>query len=80
MADTYVVPLTGEIVPNDVAALAVPGEVTVPATVDDAALVLDSVGGLLTASQWATAAIVHAWVDEPGQGRRTDLVRKEVMP
>jgi hypothetical protein len=63
------VPLTGEVVENDVAALAVPGQVTVPKTIDDAAILLEGVGGLLTAGEWATAAIISSFTHDHVQGQ-----------
>lgn len=69
---------TGETMAADVAALVVPVQVTVPATIEDAATVLEGVGGLLTAGHWGTAAVIYAFVEEPGQGARTDLTSKKV--
>lgn len=67
---------TGEILPaGDVAALTIPGEVTVPSTLEQATVLLDGVGGLLSAGYWGTSAIVYAYT-EPDQGRRTDLGEK----
>lgn len=49
-------------------------QIRVPATINEAMLSLEGIGGLLTAKQWERAAIVFAFT-EPGngQGARTDL-------
>lgn len=54
---------------RDMAALAIPEEVTIPQTLDEAAGLLDAVGGLLSAGYWGTAAIVYAYTEEVGAGR-----------
>jgi len=70
--------VTGEIVDSrDVGALAVPNEVAVPSTIDDAVVLLDRVGSLLWAGHWGTAAVVYAFTQEERQGRRTDLLKSE---
>jgi phage N-6-adenine-methyltransferase len=67
LTDEYASVVTGEIVrAGDVSALAIPDEVTVPATLDRAVNVLTGVGGLLSAGHWGTAAIVYAYT-EPGE-------------
>lgn len=60
---------TGEIVPaGDVAALTIPGEVTVPSTLEQAMVLLDGVGGLLSAGYWGTSAIVYAYTEPEDHG------------
>lgn len=53
---------------GDVADLAIPVEVSVPATIDEAATLLNGVGGLLSAGYWGTAAIVYAYTEEGTPG------------
>lgn len=48
-------------------------KITVPASIDEAQDRLGSLGKLLTATEWEKAAIVASFVEEPGQGARTDL-------
>lgn len=56
---------TGEVVEaRDVSALAIPTQVTVPATIQDTVDVLDCVGGVLAAGHWGTAAVVYAWTED----------------
>lgn len=49
--------------------------IKIPASVEDATRELGGIDALLTAKQWARAAIVFAFTED-GQGRRTDLARK----
>jgi DNA N-6-adenine-methyltransferase (Dam). len=67
------------VVVDDVAALAIPAQVTVPDTIEDTVTVLEAVGGLLTAGHWGTAAVVWAWTEEPGRGARTDLATSSLL-
>lgn len=60
---------TGEVVEaRDVTALAIPTQVTVPATIQDTVDVLDCVGGVLAAGHWGTAAVVYAWTRDGTRG------------
>ena len=66
--------VSGEIVKAvDVAALAIPDEVTIPPTLDETVGLLDAVGGLLSAGYWGTAAAVYAYT-EPDKPGPTSLV------
>ena len=61
--------VSGEIVKAvDVAALAIPDEVSIPATLDETVGLLDAVGGILSAGYWGTAAIVYAYTEPEGHG------------
>jgi phage N-6-adenine-methyltransferase len=53
---------------RDMAALAIPVEVSIPETLDGAVALLEGVSGLLTAGEWGTAAIVYAHTRDGGQG------------
>lgn len=56
---------------GDMATLAIPEEVTIPATLDDASLVVDAVGGIVSAGGWGLAAIVYAYTHDHVQGQTT---------
>jgi hypothetical protein len=45
----------------------------IPKTIEGAASRLDRLGGIVTASEWERAAIVFAFTEPVGQGKRTDL-------
>jgi len=62
---------TKDIASTDVSSLSVPTMVSVPKSVDDATTLLDDVGGLLSAGQWGSAAIVWAFTEEGTGGPRT---------
>ena len=49
--------------------IALPGEVSVPESIEDAASLLHRVGGLMGAGHWGTAAIVWAYTYDTGGGR-----------
>lgn len=63
--------VSGEIVKAvDVAALAIPDEVSIPPTLDETVGLLDAVGGILSAGYWGTAAIVYAYTADDDKGGR----------
>jgi phage N-6-adenine-methyltransferase len=69
---------TGQIVrTGDMAALAIPDQMSVPATLDEAVTRLDGVVGLLSAGHWGTAAIVYAFTDDTGGGRPSKAFKSE---
>ena len=59
--------------------IALPCEVSVPDTLDDARTLLDRVGGLMGAGHWGTAAIVWAYTREGGQGEYQQNRKSEVL-
>jgi hypothetical protein len=50
------------------ASVAIPNEITIPATIEDASFVLEGVGALAAATLWGTAAIVYAFTAEDTRG------------
>lgn len=52
----------------------------IPKTLEQATTRLTSLGEIVTASEWERAAIVYAFTEAPGQGKRTDLsTSREVL-
>ena len=71
--------MTAELAIRDVTALAVPVEVTIPETVDQAIIILNNVGAIMMAGQWGTAAIVYALTREGGQGEYQQNVKSDIL-
>jgi phage N-6-adenine-methyltransferase len=64
---------------GDVAALAIPATITIPATLEGRVAFLDGAGGFLSAGHWATAAAVYASTRDGGQGEYQQNLRSEVL-
>ena len=66
---------------SDVSSLSISTEVSVPASIDKTATLLDGVGNLLSARHWGTAAIVWAWTkDQLGRHNFGKKLPKPTFP